>query len=134
MKRAREDQLYIQENASNPRSSISNIIKKIVKKEEDHDSMSDIDEDALFMSSLKKPKPIASREMSKSKALKDVLNNDDDIQYLNPNTKKDKGNLIASKKNLVRKLVSLVKPTTKKLHVGLWKYVIAVNKRKFLNG
>ena len=134
MKRPRQEEGGWEDVFSQQRSSISNIIKKIVKKDEDMDSLSDYEEEIAITSNNSKMKQSEYNCKSKSKALNEMLHDDQDTQYLFPKWNKDKRSLIASKKNLVRKLVSLVKPTTKKMHVGLWKYVIAVNKRRFYLG
>jgi DNA polymerase theta len=49
----------------------------------------------------------------------------EDHEYFDPHSKK-KREIISSRRHLVRKIASLVRPTTKKMHVGLWKYVMAV--------
>ncbi|CAI2371341.1 unnamed protein product [Moneuplotes crassus] len=50
----------------------------------------------------------------------------DDNRYLAPKNDKDRAHLFLPKKKLIRKLVSLVKPNAKKMHLGLWKYVISI--------
>lgn len=60
-------------------------------------------------------------------------NTEDDVIYVAPKRENELETIqISNRRKYVRKLVSLVRPHTKKVHVALWKYVVVIKKNKEL--